>query len=206
MLFNSLSPLPPFQCCTTRTDVNIIIDGAHDAAAYVGEASVVNIEMGGAGGGAGEECVQKLPACLQPPSSTLTKRGAGGGQAEDMFPLQFISLMRWHASRNSTYACCSHAIAPHTSEEQLRRQNLQIKADKEQRKQHHILGASSSESLPTLFAFPDYLSRVWSTNVQNSGNICRQTCSCLFYAKAQSPCQIDSTEFLGPIPYSVKLS
>ena len=206
MLFNSLSPLPPFQCCTTRTDVNIIIDGAHDAAAYVGEASVVNIEMGGAGGGAGEECVQKLPACLQPPSSTLTKRGAGGGQAEDMFPLQFISLMRWHASRNSTYACRSHAIAPHTSEEQPRRQNLQIKADKEQRKQHHILGASSSESLPTLFAFPDYLSRVWSTNVQNSGNICRQTCSCLFYAKAQSPCQIDSTEFLGPIPYSVKLS
>ena len=80
MLFNSLSPLPPFQCCTTRTDVNIIVDGAHDAAADVGEASVVNIEMGGAGGGASEECVQRLPACLQPLSSTLTKRGAGGGQ------------------------------------------------------------------------------------------------------------------------------
>ena len=137
MLFNSLSPLPPFQCCTTRTDVNIIIDGAHDAAADVGEASVANIEMGGAWGGASEECVQRSPAYLQPLSSTLTKRGAGG-QAGDMLPLQFISLMRWHASRNSTYACCSHAIAPHTSEEQPRRQNLQIKADKEQRKQHHI--------------------------------------------------------------------
>ena len=132
MLFNSLSPLPPFQCCTTRTDVNIIVDGAHDAAADVGEASVVNIEMGERGGGAGEECVQRLPAYLQPLSSTLTKRGVGGGQAGDMLPLQFISFMRWHASRNSTYACCSHAIAPHTSEEQPQRQNLEIKAGKEQ--------------------------------------------------------------------------
>ena len=77
MLFNSLSPLPPFQCCTTRTAVSIIVDGAHDAAVDVGEVSTINIEMGGAGGGAGEECVQRLLACLQPLSSTLTKRGAG---------------------------------------------------------------------------------------------------------------------------------